>query len=150
MQGFSGRIGRTIDARRNRTGNANRKLHKLTKLTKLNCPRSCSHRKELLAQLGLRARKYSSCDTFSSWHASSFRKARIKIIICVKSIRAAINRCLNNASPTALSIHTIGLTENSLQGKILHSQVRSPATFPFGSEQSRRTSVPQRCEFHIA
>ena len=83
-------------------------LIKLTKLTKLNCPRSCCHRKELLAQLGPRARKYSSCGTFSSRHASSFRKARIKIIICYgKSIRAAI----------ALSIHTIGLTENSLQEK---------------------------------
>ena len=114
------------------------------KLTKLNCPRSCCHRKELLAQLGLCARKYSSCGTFSSRHASSFRGARIKIITCYgKSIRATINHCLSNALQVALSIHTIGLTENSLQGKILRSQVRSPTMIPFGSERSRRTSVPR-------
>ena len=68
-------------------------------------------------------------------NSSSFRRARIKIIICYgKSIGAAINRCLSNAPQIALSIHTIELTENWLQRKILHSQVRSPATFPSGSE----------------
>ena len=91
---------------------------KLTKLTKLNCPRSCYHRKELLAQPGLHARKYSSCGTFSSRHASSFRRARIKIIFCYsKSIRAAINRCLSNALQIALSILTIGLAATLLQKK---------------------------------
>ena len=89
---------------------------KLTKLTKLNCPRSCYHRKELLAQPGLHARRYSSCGTFSSRHASSFRRARIKIIFCYsKSIRAAINRCLSNALQIALSILTIGLAATLLQ-----------------------------------
>ena len=92
----------------------------------------------MLAGLGLVARRCSSCGILPARYASSFRRARIKIKICYsKSIRTAINRCLSNTPRIAVSIHTIGRTENSLQGKILRSQVRPSATFPFGSEGSR-------------
>ena len=113
----------------------------------------CQFAKQTQQRLAQAVKKYLSPPRGCSklrwfrWHASNFRRARIKIIICYsKSIRAAINRCLSNAPQN----HTIGLTENSLQGKILRSQVRSPTTFPFGSERSQHTSVPRRCKFHVA